>query len=54
MCVCDWGISKEIVHEYSCHAIIDNLQYSDRYFNSDWQIGRFKRDKDNGHATWQV
>ena len=36
---------------YSCHVNINNLWYSDRYYNTDWQFEMFKRGKDNGHAT---
>ena len=24
------------------------------YFNTDWQFGKYKRGKDNGHDTWSV
>ena len=33
--------------------IKNNFQYSDRYFNTDWQLELFKRRKDNGHDTWE-
>ena len=38
----------------SCHANINNLQESDRNFNTNWQFGMFKRGKDNGHDTWKM
>ena len=30
---------------------INNLWYSDRYYNTDWQFEIFKRVKDIGHDT---
>ena len=38
---CNYQLSKSIVHEIkfgdSCHVNINNLPYSDRYFNTDRQ-----------------
>ena len=43
----NYQVSKEevdkLIWRCSWHANIDNLQYSDRYFNTDWQFGMFKR-----------
>ena len=36
----------------SCLANVNNLQYSDKHFITDWQFEMFKRGKDNGHDTW--
>ena len=33
---------------------INNLLYSDRYLNTDWQFGMFNRGKVNGHDTCLV
>ena len=56
----NYQISKEIVHELKFGDIavmqiqtICNIA-TVFFFNSDWQIGMFKRGKDNGHNTWQV
>ena len=43
---CNYQLSKSIVHEikfgditgYSSHVKLNNLPYSDRYFNTDWQF----------------
>ena len=40
--------------EICCHANINNLQYSDRNINTDWQFVMFKRGKYNGHDTWKM
>ena len=42
---CNYQLGKSIVNGYSCHVNIDNLPYSDRYFNTDWQLEMFKRGK---------
>ena len=43
---CNYQLSKSIVHEIklSC-KYINNLPYSDRYFNTDRQIEMFNRGK---------
>ena len=38
-------------YPYLTIPYINNLLYSDRYYNSDWQFEMFKRGKDNGHVT---
>ena len=48
----NYQVSKEEVDRCSLHANIDNLQYSDIYFNTYWQFKMFKRHKDNRHGTW--
>ena len=49
---CNYQLSKIIVHEIkfgdSCHVNINNLPYSDRYFNTNWQFEMFKRGKPMG------
>ena len=42
---CNYQLSKIIVHGYSCHVNINNLPYSDRYFDADRQLEMFKRGK---------
>ena len=48
---CNYQLSISIVHEIkfgdidSCHVIINNLPYSDRYFDTDWQFEMLKRGK---------
>ena len=41
----------EEIRRYSCHTNINNLQKRQKYFNTDWQFGMFKRGKDHGHDT---
>ena len=37
--------SRNHIWGYSCHAKINNLPYSDRYFNTGWQFEMLKRGK---------
>ena len=47
--LCNYQLSTCIVHKikFGDKAVnkINNLPYSDRYFNSDWQFEMFKRGK---------
>ena len=47
--------SKEGVHDFEFGDIafiqIYRLRKSDRYLNTGWQFGKFKRGKDNRHDT---
>ena len=38
--LCKYHVSKKVVDEirFRCHLNIHNLPYSDRYFNTDWQL----------------
>ena len=52
-----YQVSKEVVQKLELGDVavmqfINNLQYRDRYFNTDWQFEMFNRCKDNGHGTW--
>ena len=55
---CNYQLSKSIVHEIifgdGCQVNINNLPYSDRYFNTNWQLAMFKRGKANGHDSCLV
>ena len=42
---CNYQLSKSIVHEIKFGDNKNNLPYSDRYFNTDWQFEMFKRGK---------
>ena len=41
--LCNYQLSKSIVHEIRFGDNINNLPYSDRYFRTDWQFEMFKR-----------
>ena len=54
----NYQFSKEFVYELDLRAvavmqIINNLQYSDMHFNTDWQFEMIKRGKE-GHDTWYI
>ena len=49
----NYQLRNNIVHEIT-FGDINNLLYSDRYFNTNWQFEMLKRGKANGHNTCLV